>query len=284
MGDFLKALRSGKVLVMDGAMGTELQRLSQPRRFRMRMSEAQLCALQILRAMRVRRVHSAYTAAGAEIVLTNTFQALGREDWQIATWCAEGADPAPRFSLGDIGPVVNPTRTLASALFARCARLDGVLLETWSSISALKIFAKGCPRRLPLLTSFTFLHGRGGEILTFEGESPEACAKAAKKCGAVALGANCGKEIDMDNMLEVVRRYRSVCDLPIFARPNAGTPKRTRSGWKYPRTPAAMAARLPALLEAGVMMIGGCCGTTPEHIRAFREVVDHWNGRGIRCS
>jgi 5-methyltetrahydrofolate--homocysteine methyltransferase len=95
----------------------------------------------------------------------------------------------------------------------------------------------------------------------------------------VAIGANCGKEIDMDDMVRIVERYRSACDLPIFVRPNAGTPKRTRSGWRYPRTPAAMAAGLPALLEAGVTMVGGCCGTTPEHIRAFRKVVDAWNQR-----
>lgn len=68
-------------------------------------------------------------------------------------------------------------------------------------------------------------------------------------------------------------------DLPLFARPNAGTPSRLGDRWVYPHTPHAMAARLSELLEAGVRMIGGCCGTTPEHIAAIRPVIDDWNRR-----
>ena len=260
MSEFLKALRSGKVLVMDGAMGTELQRFPKPPP----------------RAA-VGTIHSAYIAAGAEVILTDTFQAVEHKQWQAAIRCARSARPRPRFILADVGPMQKLTQATAGAVLAECKGLDGVLLETWSSIAGLRMFAKARPAALPMLVSFTFLHGPGDELQTFEAVSPEACAQAAKKCGAVALGANCGREIDLDDMLRIVERYRSACDVPIFVRPNAGTPKRTRSGWKYPHTPAAMAARLPALLEAGVTMIGGCCGTTPEHIRAFREVVDAWN-------
>ena len=81
----------------------------------------------------------------------------------------------------------------------------------------------------------------------------------------------------MSDMLELVPRYRAVCDLPIFVRPNAGTPTQSDSGWTFPHSPAQMAKDLPALLAAGATMIGGCCGTTPAHIQAFREVVDAWN-------
>jgi 5-methyltetrahydrofolate--homocysteine methyltransferase len=268
MSAFLSALRSGKVLLMDGAMGTELERLgNRPPKPPPRAAAS---------------VHSAYTASGADVILTNTFQAHHHEHWQTAIESARRAKPKPRFILGAIGPIEKPTKASAAAIFAECQGLDGVLLETWTSLGALKIFAKARPRALPLLISFTFLHGPGDELLTFEGKPPEACGRAAKKCGAVALGANCGKEIDMGDMREIVARYRGVCELPIFVRPNAGTPKRTRSGWKYPRSPAGMAARLPALLEAGVAMVGGCCGTTPAHIRAFRGVVDAWNNRAAR--
>ena len=83
----------------------------------------------------------------------------------------------------------------------------------------------------------------------------------------------------MEDVIEIIRRYRNVTDLPLFARPNAGTPKRVGKRWVYPHTPAAMAARLPELLEAGVAMLGGCCGTTPEHIAAFRPIVEQWNQR-----
>jgi methionine synthase I (cobalamin-dependent) len=74
----------------------------------------------------------------------------------------------------------------------------------------------------------------------------------------------------MPAILEVVRRHRRVTSLPLFARPNAGTPARLGNSWVYPCRPEQMAAYLPKLLEAGVSLIGGCCGTTPEHIAAFR--------------
>ena len=83
----------------------------------------------------------------------------------------------------------------------------------------------------------------------------------------------------MDEMIEIIRAYRQETDLPLFARPNAGTPTRVGDRWVYPHTPAQMAARLPELLEAGVSMIGGCCGTTPEYIASFRVVVDEWNSQ-----
>ena len=92
-----------------------------------------------------------------------------------------------------------------------------------------------------------------------------------------ALGVNCGREIEMNEIVEIIRRYREVTKIPLFARPNAGTPERTGSVWHYPRTPEAMASCLPELLEAGVSMVGGCCGTTPEHIAAFRQVIEDWN-------
>ncbi len=81
----------------------------------------------------------------------------------------------------------------------------------------------------------------------------------------------------MDEIIEIIRRYRQESDLPLFARPNAGTPRKEGDQWIYPHSPEEMAERLPELLEAGVCMVGGCCGTTPAHIAAFRKVVDEWN-------
>jgi 5-methyltetrahydrofolate--homocysteine methyltransferase len=98
--------------------------------------------------------------------------------------------------------------------------------------------------------------------------------------GLAALGGvNCGRDVGMGELIEIVRRYRAVTDLPLFARPNAGTPARRGEDWVYPESPAALAERLPELLEAGVALVGGCCGTTPSHIAAFRAVVEAWNGR-----
>ncbi|HZZ77945.1 MAG TPA: homocysteine S-methyltransferase family protein [Gemmataceae bacterium] len=252
VNDFVQPLRSGRILVMDGAMGTELQRLhASPE-----------------------SIHSSYVTASADVLLTNTFQTHDptrlHAEWRVAIRAAREAKP--RFLVAGVGPVPNLTPSLASAILAECRDTDGVVLETWTSFVELEIFAKARPSDLPMLVSFTFLHDG---LATFAGASPGECARVAEQHGAIAIGANCGKDIDMDDMRRIVERYRSTCALPIFVRPNAGTP---RNG-VYPRSPTTMAAQLPALLDAGVTMIGGCCGTTPEHIRAFREVVDRYAER-----
>ena len=96
-----------------------------------------------------------------------------------------------------------------------------------------------------------------------------------------ALGVNCGRDIGMDETIEIVRRYRDHTDLPLFARPNAGTPKQKGKRWVYPQSPEMMAERLPELLEAGVSMVGGCCGTTPDHIAAIARRVSAYRPRGV---
>jgi 5-methyltetrahydrofolate--homocysteine methyltransferase len=123
---------------------------------------------------------------------------------------------------------------------------------------------------LPVLLSLTY----GPELGTQSGHPPEWFAERAGVWGVAALGVNCGREIDMAAMIAVVRRYRGATNLPLFARPNAGTPARQNGRWIYPHSPEVMAVRLPELLDAGAMLVGGCCGTTPEHIAAFRRVMD----------
>lgn len=279
MHDLVTTLRSGTVLVMDGAIGTLLR--SAPA-----SPEEYGEAFNLLNPDRVRSIHGSYLDAGADVLLTNTFQAnpaaLARHGdeghhqriWQTAIALAHVDHPRPRYVLADIGPFDDLTADVATQILAECVNVDGVLLETWTSLHHLKQFVdRPRPPNQPLFVSFTF--HRVKDFVTIHGMLPETCATEAQRYGVAAIGANCGKEIGMDDMLEIVKRYRDVCDLPIFVRPNAGTP--TKKGLRYPRTPATMAAALPALLEAGIAMIGGCCGTTPEHIREFRAVVDEWN-------
>ena len=107
--------------------------------------------------------------------------------------------------------------------------------------------------------------------MTLSSHKPEWFAQRAKKWGVAALGVNCGRDIDMSDIIEIIRRYRQETDLPLFARPNAGTPTKQDGRWVWPHSAESMAARLPELMEAGACMIGGCCGTTPEYIAAFRR-------------
>lgn len=281
MSDFLSQLRSGRTLLMDGAMGTQLQ-------FLLGRSRIECCErFNLQQPDLVRTIHRSYVDAGADVLLTNTFQAnptalyrQGHQDglderfheiWSDAIQLVRSIHP--RFVLADIGPVENCTWDAAAELMDKCVNVDGILLETWSSLDDFRRFAdQRSTDSLPLLVSFTF--HRTHDLMTFVGATPEDCAAAAARFGASALGANCGKEIGMTDMLEIVKRYRKACDLPVFVKPNAGSPSKT--GLSYPRTPNAMAAALLPLLEEGVAMVGGCCGTTPEHMRRFRDVLDEW--------
>ena len=194
------------------------------------------------------------------------------------------------FVLGDIGPIdaaLDLDPQWACDLVGRSlAGADALLLETWSGVFASSkaqrfLETSANPGGLPVLLSLTYKRGADGSpVLPDYSLDAKTVARLAKITGGIAaLGVNCGRDIGMDEVIEVVRRYRQETDLPLFARPNAGTPVRDGDRWVYPHTPEQMAARLPELLEAGVSMVGGCCGTTPAHIAAFRPVVAAWNAR-----
>jgi 5-methyltetrahydrofolate--homocysteine methyltransferase len=284
MRSFLEALHSGRVLLMDGAMGTELQRAG---------IRQQDCyeLWNLTHPDKVQAIHQAYAAAGAECLVTNTFQAHpealarhGEEDrfeavTRAALDLARAAAGPERFVLADIGPVERPELKTAWQLINAFRTADALLLETWSDLRFAGVFLRAARSRLsagiPVLLSFTYWRpSPSGEVRTFQKVRPETCARTAMEYGATALGVNCGRDLGMEDVIEIIRRYRAVTNLPLFARPNAGTPARSGDAWSYPHTPDALAGHLPALIEAGVTMIGGCCGTTPATIAAFRQVLD----------
>jgi methionine synthase I (cobalamin-dependent) len=289
MSRFLEALQSGRVLLMDGAMGTELQCAGMP--------SGTCYELWNLKCPEdVRAIHRSYVAASAEVLLTHTFQAnpialarfgLRDQTSSILTAALENARTAGPGCLvvGDIGPLPEEDALEAVRKVAFELRdADALLLETWSDPVALWAAQYGCQAArelggLPVLLSMTYQRHPSGALVTASGHPPEWFARLAKEDDVAALGVNCGRDIGMDEIIEIVRRYRAVTNLPLFARPNAGTPVRDGERWIYPHTPQQMATRLPELLEAGVCMVGGCCGTTPEHIAAFRTVIDEWNTR-----
>jgi methionine synthase I (cobalamin-dependent) len=291
MSRFLEALRSGRVLLMDGAMGTELQRAG--------MGEGECYeAWNLTHPEKVWAIHQAYVDAGAEVLLTNTFQAnpsaLARFGlWeQRGTILAAGLDLA-RSAVGeeqlvmlDVGPFGGVGRREGAHWAveqASAGRADGLLVETSSDISDVARILKDRARTgrkgkdLPVLYSWTYRRRPSGSIRGKKGYSPAVSARLAGRFDIAALGVNCGCDIGMYEIIEVIRRYRLETDLPLFARPNAGTPTRIGDRWVYPLTPQKLAERLGELLEAGVSMVGGCCGTTPEHIAAMRPIVDAWN-------
>jgi 5-methyltetrahydrofolate--homocysteine methyltransferase len=284
MPPLFKALHSDRVLLMDGAMGTELQRAG------IRQDECYE-HWNLTHAEKVQAIHRAYVDAGATCLATNTFQANpkalarhGLQDQlgsiaQAAVKLARAAAGLERFVLLDIGPFELPDLLESWEIIKDLRGADGLLLETWSDVESvgkfLRVAGRELSAELPVLVSFTYWRPPPDhQLRTFTNCTPEACARMADQGGAAALGVNCGRDLAMDDILEVLRRYRALTDLPIFAGPNAGTPTQTGGRWIYPHTPAQMAARLPALLDAGAIMVGGCCGTTPETIAAFRRSID----------
>jgi methionine synthase I (cobalamin-dependent) len=275
---FLGELTSGG-LVMDAAMGTQLL-----------AAGSQLPEVANLDAAeRVRRIHAAAIRAGARVLLTNTFQlnpvALARHGLEdrletIARRAIQIVRMAGRrtWVLGDVGPFGSPGRNEEFANREALVRVltaledsDGILFETCSSPAALSAveFAQHrvvAVEGLPLLLSLTYHRDSSGQLVTFSGHRPETFARHAAQHGVSALGVNCGKEIDIPDVCEILRRYRDHTDLPLFARPNAGTPD---AEGRYPRTPEQMASGVPAMLAAGAAVIGGCCGTTAMHVAAF---------------
>jgi 5-methyltetrahydrofolate--homocysteine methyltransferase len=284
----LDELSSGVVVLMDGAMGTELQRAG---------LQSGACAelWNLTRPELVRAVHERYVSAGARCLLTNTFQANPRalerhglrhrmeEINQAAIEIARAAGGPDCFVLGDIGPLgdgasEDEIRDLVDSL---CGA-DALFLETFSDRQDLDqvmnaVRQQSPAERLPVLFSMTYRKSRDGRIATYAGMAPDDVARDISSAGIAALGVNCGRDIGMEDVVEIIRRYRSATSIPLFARPNAGTPERVGSSWRYPHTPQAMASRVPDLLDAGVTMIGGCCGTNPDHIEAFRLRIEEWN-------
>lgn len=289
----LEALKSGRVLLMDGAMGTELQRVG------LTSTECPE-AWNFTHPDRVRAIHQAYVDGGAEVLVTNTFQANPRrlgsfpkapatadavaEGLRLAHCCCESR----HFVLLGIGPFQAPGSSMLDPLTIasfgaapRCA--DGLLFETWSDVACLELakdFRRWDPAlaTCPMFLSLAFQRDSPSSYRTIGGgQSPEWFASRAEDHGFAGLGINCGKDLSLADVAAIVRRFRRETDLPIFARPNAGTPTRLNDQWVYPGTPEAMATGLTQVLEAGAVVIGGCCGTTPAHIRAFAAVVNAWN-------
>ena len=114
----------------------------------------------------------------------------------------------------------------------------------------------------------------GTEVRTMMGIDAEAAATFMRDAGVDILALNCGSGVDVSWATRVVQRYKAVCDLPTMAQPNAGLPVLEKMKVVYKQTPQEMVAELPALLGAGVNIVGGCCGSTPNHIRLFRKILD----------
>jgi 5-methyltetrahydrofolate--homocysteine methyltransferase len=286
-GELAKAILEG-VLVADGAMGTMLQAAGLPAGTPPELWNEE-------NPTAVLAVHRAYVEAGADLLLTNTFGAnrlklsryglaeqVGALCRRAATIARQAAGPG-RFVLGDLGPtglLLEPygqlTEAEARAAFAEQARalaeggVDAILVETMAdpaeARAAIAGAHEGCD--LPVICTFSFDRGRR----TMMGAGAQALAALWGE-GLLCIGANCG--YSLEDTLAVIKELHSLLpEAPLVAKPNAGVPRLGEDGQThFDVGPAEMARFVPEYLAAGVRIIGGCCGSTPEHIAAIALAV-----------
>ena len=287
---FLAALER-RVLLADGALGTLLRDRGVP-------TSACLDEQNLSNPELVQSIHQEYLTAGAEIVETNTFGAnklrlrsfgLAKKARQINAQGAALAREATRdcghqaFVAGALGPIGvglaaggDVTLKQAHRAFAEQAQalieagVDLILLETFPTLAETReavLAVRKVADDIPLLAQLTFQ--RDGR--TWTGEEPAEVARELHNVGADIVGVNCvpGPQAALDIIEEMARATK----VKLSAQPNAGHPRVAERDVSYPVTPRVFAEYVPRLAAAGCVIVGGCCGTTPEHVAAMREAL-----------
>lgn len=300
MADFTAAIKE-RVLVLDGAMGTMLQE---------RGLKAGGCPeeMNLTAAEVVEGVHRAYAEAGADIIVTNSFggsrlklaqygleQQVHRINAASVELARRAAGPE-RFVAASIGPTGKFMRPVGDAEFDVMVEVFGeqvrafaeagadlITLETFLDIAELRAAVIACREfsKLPVMALMTF-EDEGRSVL---GTSPEAAAVTLEGLKVDVVGSNCG--LGVEGIFAVLERMRKVCSAPLIAQPNAGLPQLIDGRTVFNATPDDMVAYHRRLLDIGVRVIGGCCGTTPAHIRAMRQALQgmpqDWTPPARRC-
>ncbi|VAW36128.1 5-methyltetrahydrofolate--homocysteine methyltransferase [hydrothermal vent metagenome] len=276
---FREALKDGQ-LVFDGATGTMLQKLG---------LEPGGCPdeLNISKPEIVRKVHTAYLDAGSDIFTTNTFGATRPKlkEYDLEDKLREiniAGVKAAREAIGDkgyvaggIGPTghfIEPVGDLnfdaAVEIFAEQAQAlkdggaDLLIIETMMDIKEMRAAIIGAKTTgLPVVATMTF----DQSMRTILGTTPEVWAIVASGLDVDALGANCS--LGIEGLYEALSAMSAVTNTPLIAQPNAGIPVLVGKETVFPATPEEMTEYVPRLVAIGVRILGGCCGTTPEHIR-----------------
>lgn len=291
MQPLLDRVAAGEVLIADGAIGTLLLERGLapgacPESFNLSHPEL------------LEEIARAYLQAGAEIIQANTFGGsplkLARYGLDDQTEAVNRAGVAAvrravghrayvSGSCGPCGKLLKPygdtEPTVIRAGFERQLRalaeagVDLFCIETMTDLAEAVLAvraAKAIAPALPVLATLTFDRTRRG-FFTLMGNGIAPAAAALTEAGADLVGTNCGNGIEA--MIEIAREFRRGTDRPLIIQSNAGLPEMVDGVAVYPETPEFMAERARELLAIGVSILGGCCGTTPAHIAAFRAML-----------
>jgi 5-methyltetrahydrofolate--homocysteine methyltransferase len=284
----------------DGAMGTQLMIAG---------LEQGNCGEEwnLTQREKVLAIHRRYAEAGGECLLTNTFGGSrimltrhGKPDKVVEINKAavgivrEAFGARDGYVIGDIGPfggLMEPygdfTEAQVQGAFEEQAGAlvdagaDAIIIETQTGLEELLLGIRaaqhaGAPCIIGSMAYDVTLDG--STFRTMMGVEPERAAEFMEENGAHIVALNCGTRMDMVRAREAVERYKQATSLPVMVSPNAGQPKLINMKIVYDETPEQMVRGLVPLLESGANIVGACCGSTPEHIAAFRKAMDGFLG------
>ena len=296
---FVDRVKAGEILIADGATATNYQQMG--------MAIGVAPEEWILdEPEKVLGLHRAFIEAGSDIILTDTFGATslrlretryaGRTtdlNHAAVALAREAASTRPGVlvagSMGPTGLLMEPLGELtpvaaADAYAEQAAALseagvDLLLLETFFALDEARAAIEGVRRAtaLPLVVSFSFDRG----TRTMMGLSPTRVIEAIARLDVAAIGANCGRSLE--DMEQVVHEFAGLkAGIPLWIKPNAGLPRMDGDVARYETAPAEMAEFARRFIDAGAQVVGGCCGSSPEHVRAIATSVSDRRGVGGR--
>ncbi|MGI5891555.1 MAG: homocysteine S-methyltransferase family protein [Bacillota bacterium] len=286
---FLDDLKSGKTIIFDGGMGSLLA---------VKGLSLTGAANNLEHPDQVQQVHEEYIEAGADCIITNTLtlneiymSKKGAAPIDIDAANIAGAQIAKKaaakgaYVFGDLGPTGEMLAPLGAGkaddfykAYVRQSQtlyeagVDGFIIETVFDLNEALLALKACKEvaDLPVIVSLTFSTVKKGGR-TVMGNSAADCAQKASEAGADVVGANCGDLTPLE-MAEIVANMKPA-GLPVMVQPNAGKPIFDEGKARYHMSPEDFASGMKACFEAGAQIFGGCCGTTPEHIKALADIL-----------
>ncbi len=291
MGKVLDKIAGGKVLVSDGAWGTFLHQKG------LKSDECPE-SWNLQRPDDVLEIASSYVEAGADIVLTNSFGAspLKLEGYGLETQTTELNRSAAELSkkaagdralvMGSMGPTgkmvmmgeVSPQEVfngfMEQAKGLADGGVDGIVIETMTDPEEARLAIEAVKKAtsLDVGCTFTFSRNQDGVYRTMMGTDVEAYLEMALSAGTDIIGANCGN--GTAGMIEIVKVIRALDpDIPVLVHANAGLPIYQDGKTVFPESANEMSSQMEELVKAGANIVGGCCGTTPEHIRQIVQIL-----------